>query len=155
ARSSRSLPSPPCAGSSRACAPRPRNPHYVSARIPALTRSGVYGTVLWLFFFKQKTAYEIADGTTAAAGSPAPHGGWSGRLISTDTTSGTSGNVRIGYDFQSTLVTRERSHLSSSLSVRLPVWMTLPSICALTPSGLMTSPPSWATTTRMTRIAPP
>ncbi len=101
-----------------------------------------------------KIALEMADGTTAADGSPAPHGGSAGRLSSSTSTRGASGNVRIGYDFQSRLVTMERSHFSSSLSVRLTVWMTLPSTCARTPSGLMICPQSWATTTRVTRTAP-
>ena len=55
---------------------------------------------------------------------------------------------------QSTLVTRDRSHVSSSLSVRLTVWTTEPSIWFFTPSGLMISPQSWATTTRRTRTSP-
>jgi hypothetical protein len=41
-------------------------------------------------------ALEIADGTKAAAGSPAPHGGMVGRSIKSMTISGTSGKVRIG-----------------------------------------------------------
>ena len=34
-----------------------------------------------------------------------------------------------------------------------PIWMQ-PSICILAPSGLMTTPMSWAHTTRTTRIEP-
>src|SRR6267378_4184864 len=96
----------------------------------------------------------MADGTTAADGSPAPHGGSLGRSMSTMSTTGTSGNLRMGYERQSTLVTRERFHFSSSFSVRLTVWMTLPSICWRTPSGLIIWPQSCATTTRLTTTSP-
>ena len=43
-----------------------------------------------------KIAFEIAEGTTAAVGSPAPHGFSVGRSINSMTISGSSGNVRIG-----------------------------------------------------------
>src|SRR5215470_13327335 len=69
---------------------------YTCAFAAVLKRSGVNGTVRILTPVASKTALEIADGTTAADGSPAPHGGSWGRLISSDSTTGTSGNVRIG-----------------------------------------------------------
>ena len=43
-----------------------------------------------------KIAFEIAEGTTAAVGSPAPHGFSVGRSINSITISGSSGKVRIG-----------------------------------------------------------
>ena len=62
----------------------------------AFTLSGVYGTERSRTPMASNTALEIADGTTAAAGSPAPHGRSAGRSIRSMTISGTSGNVRIG-----------------------------------------------------------
>src|SRR5215510_16072212 len=69
---------------------------YDCAFAAALKRSGVKGTVRSRTPVASKMALEIADGTTAADGSPTPHGGSWGRLISSDSTTGTSGNVRIG-----------------------------------------------------------
>jgi uncharacterized protein YcnI len=43
------------------------------------------------------------------AASPTPSGGWSSRWINSNSSMGTSGKVRIGYDAQSTVVTRSRS----------------------------------------------
>src|SRR6202042_2273176 len=51
-----------------------------------------------------KIAFEIAEGTTAAVGSPAPHGFSVGRSINSMTISGSSGNVRIGWLAQSRLI---------------------------------------------------
>ena len=62
----------------------------------ARTRSDVNGTVRSRTPVASKTALAMADGTTAAAGSPAPQGGSAGRSIISTTTSGTSGNVRMG-----------------------------------------------------------
>src|SRR6266849_10201067 len=64
---------------------------YDCAFAAALKRSGVNGTVRIRTPVASKTALEIADGTTAADGSPTPHGGSAGRLISSDSTTGTSG----------------------------------------------------------------
>src|SRR5262245_13357330 len=62
----------------------------------ALTLSGVYGTERIRTPSASNTAFEIADGTTADAGSPAPHGRSVGRSISSMTMSGRNGKVRIG-----------------------------------------------------------
>ena len=65
-------------------------------------------------------ALSMAAGTAQAAASPAPSAGWSGWSISAMTiVSGTSANVKIGYDAQSTDVTPRRSHRTCSFSVRL------------------------------------
>src|SRR5262249_61905312 len=64
--------------------------------IAALTLSGVKGPERSRTPIASNTALEIADGTTAAAGSPAPHGRSLGRSIRSITISGTSGNFRIG-----------------------------------------------------------
>ena len=64
--------------------------------IAALTFAGVKGTERNRTPTASKTAFAIADGTIADAGSPAPHGGSVGRLISSITTSGTSAKVRMG-----------------------------------------------------------
>jgi hypothetical protein len=52
-----------------------------------------------------KIAFEIAEVTTAAVGSPASHGFLVGRSINSMTISGSSGNVRIGWLAQSRLIT--------------------------------------------------
>ncbi len=65
-------------------------------RIAPFTLSGVNGTDRSRTPVASKTAFEIADGTTAADGSPAPQGFSVGRSIRSMTTSGTSGKVRIG-----------------------------------------------------------
>src|SRR6266550_8594881 len=62
----------------------------------ALTLSGVKGTERSRTPVASNTALEIADGTTAADGSPAPQGAAFGWLISSTTISGMSGKVRIG-----------------------------------------------------------
>src|SRR5437763_14463533 len=85
----------------------------------ALTRSGVKGTVRSRMPIASKIALPIAAGIGLVVASPAPTDGWSGRLIGSMITSGTSENLRIGYKLQSRLVTIERSNLTSSLSVRL------------------------------------
>src|SRR5215475_3504494 len=62
----------------------------------AITLSGVYGIERRRTPTASNTALEIADGTTAADGSPAPHGRSVGRSIRSMTMSGTSGIFRIG-----------------------------------------------------------
>jgi hypothetical protein len=49
--------------------------------IAAITLSGVKGTERSRTPIASNTAFEIADGTTAPAGSPAPHGRSFGRSI--------------------------------------------------------------------------
>ena len=49
--------------------------------IAAITLSGVKGTERSRTPIASNTAFEIAEGTTAAAGSPAPHGRSFGRSI--------------------------------------------------------------------------
>ena len=48
---------------------------------------------------------------------------------------------------------RSRSNRTASFSVQLVAWMAPPSIWLATPSGLMTSPTSTATTRRRTRMS--
>ena len=55
-------------------AARNRLQRHAPERIAAFTLSGVYGTERSRTPVASNTAFEIADGTTAAAGSPAPHG---------------------------------------------------------------------------------
>src|SRR5262249_47123115 len=69
-------------------------PH--AGRSAAFTFSGVNGTERSRTPTASNTAFEIADGTTDAEGSPAPHGRSAGRSIRSMTISGTSGNLRIG-----------------------------------------------------------
>src|SRR6266568_4742450 len=63
---------------------------------PASTLAGTKGTERRRTPIASNTAFEIAAGTTAAVGSPAPQGRSFGRSISSIATSGTSGKVRIG-----------------------------------------------------------
>src|SRR5262249_20658685 len=63
---------------------------------PACTFIGVNGTLRSRTPMASNTALEIAGGGRQAAGSPTPHGGSVGRLISSMWTSGTSGKRRIG-----------------------------------------------------------
>ena len=67
-----------------------------SAWMAARTLAGVKGTDRSRTPIASKTALAMAAGTTAAAGSPAPHGLSVGRSTSSMSTVGTSGNVRIG-----------------------------------------------------------
>src|SRR5215467_12799069 len=67
-----------------------------AARVPAFTLSGVNGTERRRTPIVSNTALEIAEGATAADGTPAPHGGIFGRSIRSMTISGISGKVRIG-----------------------------------------------------------
>src|SRR5690242_19561362 len=83
------------------------------ARNAARTLAGVKGTERSRTPVASKIALAIAAGTTAAVGSPAPHGFSCGRSIRSIATSGTSGNVKIGYVRQSRLVTVERSNCKS------------------------------------------
>ena len=62
----------------------------------ALTFAGVNGTLRSRTPIASNTAFEMAGGGRHAAGSPTPHGGSAGRLISSMKTSGTWGNRRIG-----------------------------------------------------------
>ena len=61
------------------------------------------------------------------------------------TASGASLMSWIGWESQSVLVTLARSKATSSESVRLVPWTTLPSMQRRSPSGLMISPQSCAT----------
>src|SRR5262245_11132208 len=67
-----------------------------AAPVAAFTLLGVNGTERSRTPVASNTAFEIADGTTAAAGSPAPQGGMVGRSMRSMTISGTCGKVRIG-----------------------------------------------------------
>lgn len=112
-------------------------PHSQINRVAALTFASVKGAERSRTPIESNTAFEIAEGITAAEGSQ----GFSfGRSISSITTSGTARKLMIGYLAQSRLVTFERSQASSSSRVRLTVWITL-----LSPSGLMIWPQSWTT----------
>ena len=62
--------------------------------------------------------------------------------------------VSVGYDAQSTLVTFSVSNVTSSWRARLSEWSVPPSIIRRSPSGLMTSPQSWAQTNRLTHTCP-
>ena len=62
----------------------------------AFTFSRLKGTERSRTLVASKTAFEIEEGTTAAAGSPAPHGCSVGRSMSSITISGNSGKVRMG-----------------------------------------------------------
>ena len=75
----------------------------------AFTRSGRNGTVRSRTPVASNTALASAAPTGVEAASPAPSGGWSRRWISSNSSFGTSGNVRMGYEAQSTVVTRSRS----------------------------------------------
>src|SRR5215471_6228361 len=75
----------------------------------AFTRSARKGTVRRRTPVASNTALPRAAGTGVEAASPTPSGGWSRRWISSNSSFGTSGKVRIGYDAQSTVVTRSRS----------------------------------------------
>ena len=66
------------------------------ACIAAFTLVGVYGIERSRMPVASNTAFEIAEGMTEAAGSPAPHGFSVGRSIRSMTISGTRGNLRIG-----------------------------------------------------------
>ena len=61
--------------------PVPIRVRIYAARGAAFTLSGVNGTERRRTPVASNTAFEIADGTKAAAGSPAPHGGMVGRSI--------------------------------------------------------------------------
>ena len=65
-------------------------------RVDTVPGVGTNGTERRRTPMASNTAFEIADGTTAADGSPAPHGDVVGRSMSSKTISGTSGKVRIG-----------------------------------------------------------
>src|SRR5580704_3137098 len=71
---------------------RPRH----AAPSAALILADVKGTERNRTPVASNTALPIAAGTTAQAGSPPPHGASFGRSRRSTTTSGTSGNVRIG-----------------------------------------------------------
>src|SRR5215510_39479 len=75
----------------------------------AFTRSGRKGTVRRRTPVASNTALPRAAGTGVEAASPTPRGGWSRRWISSNSSFGTSGKVRMGYEAQSTVVTRSRS----------------------------------------------
>src|SRR5262249_56992504 len=79
----------------------------------ALTLAGVYGIERNRTPVALNTAFEIAEGTTEAEGSPAPQGGAFGWLISSTVISGMSGHVRIGCLAQSRLLNIERSNFHS------------------------------------------
>src|SRR5215469_2718359 len=64
--------------------------------VAAFTLVGVNGTERSRTPIASKTALEIADGITAADGSPAPQGFSVGRSMRSITTSGTAGKVMIG-----------------------------------------------------------
>src|SRR5208282_684147 len=64
--------------------------------IAARTLAGVEGTERSLTPTASNTAFEMAEGTTAADGSPTPQGFSAGRSISSMSTSGISGKVKIG-----------------------------------------------------------
>ena len=66
------------------------------ARAAVFTLAGENGTERNRTPMASNTAFEIAEGTTAAEGSPAPHGGDIGRSIRSMMISGTSAKVRIG-----------------------------------------------------------
>src|SRR6266849_3793964 len=85
----------------------------------ACTLAGLNGTERSRTPTASNTAFAIAEGTTAVAGSPTPHGFSVGRSISSMSTSGISENVKMGYLAQSRLVTADRSKVTSSLSVQL------------------------------------
>ena len=53
------------------------------------------GTLIWMFALIASLVATAAAVVTVA-GSPAPSAGWSGRLMSTTSISGTSENFRIG-----------------------------------------------------------
>jgi hypothetical protein len=71
-------------------------PDLKSTAAAALTFAGVNGTDRSRTPTASKTAFEIAEGITAADGSPAPQGFSFGRSISSMTISGTAGKVMIG-----------------------------------------------------------
>src|SRR5499427_11162086 len=75
----------------------------------AFTRSARKGTVRRRTPVASNTALPRAAGTGVEAASPTPSGGWSRRWISSNSSFGTSGKVRMGYEAQSTVVTRSRS----------------------------------------------
>jgi hypothetical protein len=58
-----------------------------------------------------KIAFEIAEGTTAAVGSPAPHGFSVGRSINSMTISGSSGNDEIGFESHEARAIRRTSNM--------------------------------------------
>src|SRR5687768_6027074 len=92
------------------------------------TRSGVNGIWRMRTPVASKMAFATAAAVVTVEGSPAPIAGWSGRLISTISISGTSEKVKIGYVCQSTLVMCISSNWTSSLRARLRDWITFPSI---------------------------
>src|SRR5258708_39010235 len=100
--------------------------HHAAPFIAAVTLSGVKGTERSRTPIASNTAFEIAGGTTDAEGPPAPHGRSSGRAIRSSTSSGIWGKRRMEKLAQARLVTAERADLSSSISERLSVGMTLP-----------------------------
>src|SRR5215510_11004434 len=75
----------------------------------AFTRSARKGTVRRRTPVASNTALPRAAGTGVEAASPTPRGGWSSRWISSNSRAGTSRKVRMGYDAQSTVVTRSLS----------------------------------------------
>src|SRR6185295_1537257 len=83
--------------------------HHVLPSSAAFIRSARNGTVRSRTPVASNTALPSAAGTGVEAASPAPSGGWSSRWMSSNSSLGTSGNVRIGYEPQSTVVTRSRS----------------------------------------------
>src|SRR5215467_2601796 len=85
------------------------NGHERAPSRAAFTRSARKGTVRRRTPVASNTALPRAAGTGVEAASPTPSGGWSRRWISSNSSFGTSGKVRIGYDAQSTVVTRSRS----------------------------------------------
>jgi len=102
-----------------------------------------------------KTALAMAAAVATEAPSPAPEGGTSGRFMRTMSIApGASGALRMGYVRQSTLVTVEALNCTSSMSARLVDWIRFASMVPLRPSGLITSPQSWAMTSRVTYTRP-
>src|SRR5215813_863304 len=86
-----------------------RNGHERAPSRAAFTRSARKGTVRRRTPVASKTAFPRAAGTGVEAASPTPRGGWSSRWMSSNSSAGTSGKVRMGYDAQSTVVTRSLS----------------------------------------------
>src|ERR1700730_7609743 len=87
------------AGRPRRPSPRGHDPDptlCLVVRMAVCTLSGVNGTERSRAPVASKTAFEMADGTTAAEGSPPPHGFSSGRSMRSMATSGISGKVRMG-----------------------------------------------------------
>src|SRR5262249_40721679 len=68
----------------------------IACVMTALTLAGVKGIERKRTPVASNTALAIAEGMTAALGSPAPQGFSVGRSINSITISGTCGNVRIG-----------------------------------------------------------